>query len=250
MDCTQARGLLPAYLDNELDPAHAVQVALHLAACPACRAQSERVLALRAAVKEHATQYVAPARLRARLRKALRAEAPKRRPWASLAWAWSAAASATVAFAVTLAMLLAQPSGDERLDRELLASHVRSLMPDHLADVASTDQHTVKPWFAGKLDYSPPVVDLAQQDYALAGGRLDYVDARPVAALAYRHRLHIVNLYVWPDKTGRDSGPRASSLQGFQLLRWSRGGMRYAAVSDINAQELGEFGRLLMAQAH
>ena len=250
MDCTQARGLLQAYLDNELDPANAVRVALHLAGCPACQAQSERLLALRATVKEHATRYAAPAQLRASLRSALRAEAPKRRPWASLAWAWSAAGAASAAFAVTLAMLLAQPSSADRLDGELLASHVRSLMPDHLADVASTDQHTVKPWFAGKLDYSPPVVDLARQDFALAGGRLDYVDARPVAALAYRHRQHIVNLYVWPDRAARDTGPRASSRQGFQLLQWSQGGMRYAAVSDINARELGEFGRLLMAQAH
>ncbi|HZV67808.1 MAG TPA: anti-sigma factor [Telluria sp.] len=250
MDCTQARGLLPAYLDNELDAANAVQLALHLATCPACQAQAERLLALRATLKEHATHYTAPAALRASLRKALRAAAPRRRPWASLAWAWSAAGAAGAAFAVTLALLLAQPSNADRLDGELLASHVRSLMPDHLADVASTDQHTVKPWFAGKLDYSPPVIDLARQEFALLGGRVDVVDARPVAALAYRHRQHIVNLYVWPDKAGRAAAPRASSQRGFQLLQWSQGGMRYAAVSDINAQELGEFGRLLMAQAH
>jgi anti-sigma factor RsiW len=178
---------------------------------------------------------------------AIKEQGQPRRPRALPAWRrnWfsiGAAGLSTAAFAVTLALYLQQPSRGEQLDQELVASHVRSLMPDHLADVASTDQHTVKPWFAGKLDFSPPVVDLAPQGYALIGGRLDYLNQRPVAAMVYQHRKHILNLYVWP-AAAVDAAPRASSRQGYQLLRWRQDGMQYSAVSDMNAGDLGEFAR-------
>ena len=118
---------------------------------------------------------------------------------------------------------------------------------DHLADVASSDQHTVKPWFGGKLDYSPPVIDLSAQGFVLTGGRLDYIGDRRVAALAYRRREHVINLYVWPDSAGGNTSSEASSQRGYQQLRWIQAGMRYWAVSELNAQELDQFRQKLVA---
>ncbi len=253
MDCTQAQELLPAYADGELDAATALQLERHLAGCAQCSAALATTRALSGAIAQHATRHKAPEYLKHRIHAALLAEQPLRRRSArAWPWAWinlGAAGTATAAFAVTLSLYLAQPSASERLDQDLVASHFRSLMPDHLADVASTDQHTVKPWFAGKLDFSPPVYDLVQQGFPLIGGRLDYLEQRPVAALVYQHRKHIINLYVWPQRDGRDAQPRAASRQGFQLLRWNQGGMEFSAVSDMNGQELAEFSQLLRAKA-
>lgn len=255
MDCKLTREELSAYLDAELHGAALQQAQTHLDQCADCRAALEALEALQDQVKADATNYAAPAYLRHRIRAALHENsapqpAPSRRRWP---WAWinlGLAAGATAAFAATLSLYLAQPSADDLADRELVASHFRALMPDHLADVASTDRHTVKPWFAGKLDYSPPVHDLATQGYPLIGGRLDYLQQRPVAALAYRHRLHIINLYVWPDAAQHDIAPHASARQGFHLLRWKQDGMQYAAVSDIAASDLQDFSqRLQVAQA-
>lgn len=286
MECRHAQEFISAYLDQELDPASAMQMATHLDSCAACRAALEELRTLRAGVNSQATQYKAPEHLRHRIHATLDTERQRQRqqhtqqapqaaggsaarqpagPSSWGRWAWinlAVAGLSTTAFAVTLALYLTQPPGisnaDERLEQELVASHFRALMPDHLADVASTDQHTVKPWFAGKLDYSPPVIDLAQQGYPLIGGRLDYVDQRPVAALVYQHRKHIVNLYIWPtqqhnsnDAKASDIGaaPRAASRQGFQLLRWRQGGMAFSAVSDMNQQDLAEFSRQLRQRA-
>jgi anti-sigma factor RsiW len=258
MDCTQSRTLMSAYLDNELDAAGALSIEQHMATCPACAAALAQMRGLGSAIREHAPAYSAPAHLRQSIRSAIRAAhgakpaPPRKRAWSSLPWAWinlGLAGAASTAFALTLALYLGQPSGSERLDEEIVASHFRSLMPEHLADVASSDQHTVKPWFNGRLDFSPPVLDLAPQGFALVGGRLDYVNHRPVAALAYRHRKHILNLYVWPQRDAPDSAPRPSSRQGFQLLHWSRDGMRYTAVSDIGQQDLMQFAQLLATHA-
>ncbi|MYN15983.1 anti-sigma factor [Rugamonas sp. FT107W] len=248
MESKHSQEKLSAYLDAELNAADRARVEAHLAGCGECAEALAQLQALRGRVAAEAQRHAAPEYLKHRIHAALRAEParkPARRAWP---WAWinlGLAAAMTAAFAVTLTLYLGQPNADDRIEQELVASHFRSLMPDHLADVASTDQHTVKPWFAGKLDYSPPVYDLAAQGYALIGGRLDYLQQRPVAALAYRHRLHIVNLYIWPDAGGHASAPQASVRQGFHLLRWSQDGMRYSAVSDINPQDLAQFAALL-----
>ena len=244
MDCNQVRPLLPAHVDSELGVQESLEVERHLASCAACQDEYARQTALSAAVKEHAAYYQAPSHLEHRIRAALPVQparagrAPVRR------WSWlnaGAALASVFALVWSVALYMALPSADDRLAEELVTSHVRSLMPNHLVDVASSDQHTVKPWFNGKLDFSPTVNDYAAQGFPLIGGRLDYVNQRPVAALVYQHRKHVINLYVWPTG-GRDEAPaREKSRQGYNVMHWTEQGMTYWAVSDLNQDELAQF---------
>jgi anti-sigma factor RsiW len=185
-------------------------------------------------VARDATYHRAPDALRERLRASLTLAAEsERRPamWRTFGMAAAFAVVALVSWNV--AVLRAQAPPDELLAHDVVTAHVRSLMGEtHLNDVVSTDQHTVKPWFSGKLDFAPPVQDLANAGFVLTGGRLDYVNGRPVAALTYRGRQHVVNLFVWP-APGPDTHPIALSRQGYALLHWTRGGMEHWAVSDM-----------------
>jgi len=149
---------------------------------------------------------------------------------------------------LALVPFLRGPSTDDLLAREVVSSHVRSLMASHLADVPSSDQHTVKPWFAGKVNFSPPVEDLAKQGFPLIGGRLDYVDNRPVAALIYQRQKHFINLFIWPAGSDSDVGTKTVSRQGYNLFHWTRSGMTYWAASDLNNAELQEFVQLVQNQ--
>lgn len=207
-------------------------------------------------VRRHAARHAPPEGLAERIARAVRAEAvaapasvqpgrpgwSQRGIWQGLAWFGTGAATA---WGLALVLLATPVPPSDVLAEGVTANHVRSLMASHLADVASSDQHTVKPWFAGKLDFSPPVVDLAAEGFPLTGGRLDYLDGRTVAALVYRSGPHVINLFVWPASEAGAQAPVLSTRQGYQLVRWSQGGMQAWAVSDLNAAELQTFAALL-----
>jgi anti-sigma factor RsiW len=203
--------------------------------------------ALSEALRARASYHAAPAELRAQLKSALDAapQPPMTRKPRFAAWGWLGTGAA-FAFGVVLAFSAALTLGvggnatNAALTDEIVASHVRSLMASHLMDVASSDQHTVKPWFNGKVDFSPPVTDLAELGYPLAGGRLDYLERHPVAALVYRRHAHLINVFVWPE-AGAGTAVTAASEQGYHVMQWREGGMRYAAVSDVNSEELRVF---------
>jgi anti-sigma factor RsiW len=246
MTCADLRKVLHAYADGELDPARSLEVEEHLAGCPDCGRTCGGLRALQDLVAQGPLRFTPPPDLygaiRSSLRAAERAGAPRRLPWR---WLALAASVALVSLATWWAFRVGLPAAGERLTREVAANHVRSLMEKHLLDVESSDRHTVKPWFLGKLNFAPPVPDLADQGFPLVGGRLDYLDDRVVAALVYRRRQHVINLFVWPSAPGADAAARPGEWQGYHLAHWSAGGMTFWAVSDLNAQELHEFARLV-----
>lgn len=243
--------MLHALLDGELDAVHAAEVEARLAACPDCAADHARLLALRAALRGEGVKAAAPERLRARLQAltaapvvALRPRTPSRvQPWA---WMGGGAGMAVAACAA-LVMITAPMREQAALTDALVASHVRSLQPGHLIDVETSDQHVVKPWFDGRIDFAPPVVDLKDQGFALVGGRLDYVNRRTVAAIVYRRGQHLINLYVWPGD-GRIGPEHIRAAQGYDLRHWRSGGMSWWAVSDVNPADLAAFEALMRAR--
>jgi anti-sigma factor RsiW len=250
MDCTQTRTLIHGYLDQELDPANTIALDAHAASCAACKRMLDRQLALKSAVREHAAYHAAPAalaeRIRAQLGNAVAVTSDKTgerrwlqpRPWFQL----GAAVAVTAVVTWTAALQLNMPSRDQVIAEQVIAGHARSVVTEHLTDVASSDQHTVKPWISGRLDFSPPVRDLTPAGFALAGGRLDYLDNRPVAALVYRHRQHVVDLFVWPAAPPHSAtAVRAFSRQGYEVLHWTDGNMTYWAISDLNPADLRTF---------
>jgi anti-sigma factor RsiW len=171
-----------------------------------------------------------------------------RRRTGAAAWGWLAAAATVIVVVggTWLFTSLQWQGGFGTIGREVVSSHIRSLMASHLTDVTSTDQHTVKPWFNGKLDFSPPVSDLSTSGYALIGGRLDYLWDRPVAALVYQHRKHLINMFAWPDEGAADSESPPRTQQGYHVIHETHGGMAYWIVSDLNSEELSAFARLLV----
>jgi len=254
LNCTEARALLEVYADGELELPRAVALELHLAGCRECAALLHERQGLRRAVRTHAPYHRAPAALRARLHAALPAQAaaPQARTPKTTASLrrWSGALAAALALAIGINLIYLAQRSDDTLANEVLAGHLRSLQAAHLADVNSTDQHTVKPWFAGKLDFSPPVHDLADAGFPLTGGRLDYLDRRDVAALVYRRHQHIINLYVWPADSIVERGSSHRTRDGYNLLHWTAEGDVWWAVSDLNIEELREFeARLRQAGA-
>ncbi|MCX7174587.1 MAG: anti-sigma factor [Proteobacteria bacterium] len=201
-------------------------------------------------IRAHATRYQASPALETAIQTEIALQsASARRPVSSSPWRWPVWGYAGVGFAcgIVVSAIMMLVAGQYRdagnLEGELTNSHVRALMANHLTDVASSDNHTVKPWFQGKLSYSPPVPDLAAQGFPLVGGRLDYLSSRAVAALVYRHNDHLINVFVWPDSG--DSPKTQSVRQGYNLIQWREGGMQYWAVSDVNASELLTLSNLL-----
>ena len=243
MNCHDAQSCLPGYLDGELDALTSIQYEQHVHECSACSNALAEQKALQSAMKADALYYKAPDNLRSRLHLALRPGRGRR--FRSVAWRWLAVAACLLVSA-TLGSLLTQwllaPSKQARLAEEIVACHIRSLQLDQvrLVDVKSSDRHEVKPWFDGKLDFSPRVIDLAQQGFPLRGGRLDYVDGRPIAVLVYQRRKHVINVFVWPDAAQPDTQPTMQTRQGYHLFVFTRAGMSFWVVSDLESNELAE----------
>jgi anti-sigma factor RsiW len=244
MNCSDE--LIGGYLDQELDLTLHVEVEQHLVICEHCSETCAMLRTQKSAIRSHAPYYSAPARLEQALGEALRkSSAPERRVFRQvLAWPWFAlAASVLLAASITWNVVSFRSSQDEAIAQTVIVGHIRSLMGNHLLDVASTDQHTVKPWFNGRTDFSPEVQDFEHQGFPLVGGRLDYVDGRTVAALIYRRRQHLINLFTWPNNAAY-SKESQFARNGFNVLQWSDGSMTYWVVSDLDSAELSEFRRL------
>ena len=240
MTCDEAKILLHALLDNELDAGHAREVEAHIASCPACAAELATQREMQRILADTKLRYTAPAGLRARIEASL--PQPQRQPSRRSVLRGFAMGSAVSALAASgvVAVVLRQDD-QQRILSEVVSAHLRSLQAGHLIDVVSTDQHTVKPWFNGKLDVAPPVIDLTAQGFTLVGGRLDYVDARAIGAVVYKRRQHVVNLFVSQTSSTEHRPPKTQTMQGFNCRRWGERGLNFWAVSDIGNDELTEF---------
>jgi anti-sigma factor RsiW len=240
MTCDEAEILLHALIDGELDAGHASEVEAHVAGCPRCAETLAAYRQMSQAIAAADLRYTAPLALRRRIEASLpQARAPSRRAVLK-GFAMGSAVSALAA--TGLVAIVLRNDDEQRIMSEVVSAHLRSLQAGHLTDVISTDQHTVKPWFNGKLDVSPPVIDLTARGFTLVGGRLDYVDARAIGAVVYRRRQHVINLFVAQTPTIERRAAKTETIQGFNIRRWSDGGLNYWAVSDIGADELAEFG--------
>jgi anti-sigma factor RsiW len=245
-----SRELIEGYLDEELGSDTRAEVQEHLTHCPACSEIYARIQQQKVDIRAMAPSYTAPDFLKHSVRNALRLEAQRETATHSrhVNWRWLAIAASillVVSMAWNVTRLLPGPAGNDLLAQNILSSHVRSLIGTHLLDVPSSDQHTVKPWFNGKLDFSPQVKDLASQGFPLIGGRIEYLSDRTVAALVYGRRQHVINLFTWPAAsfTGNIS---EWSRNGYNLVHWTDSGMTYWAVSDITSAELQQFKNLYL----
>jgi anti-sigma factor RsiW len=249
MSCPEMQVSLDAYIDGELDMTTTLRLEGHLSECDSCRIIYERSRQLHDSVRNQIRYFAAPKRLEDKIRASVRPAGrdQNRSIWGKwfLDWRGWAIAGSVIALAVVSTLLFqmtGRATASEVLAEEVVSSHIRSLMANHLSDVISTDQHTVKPWFSGKLDFAPVVKDLSSKGFLLAGGRLDYIDNRPAAALVYKRHQHAINLFLWPTSES-NSNPHKATIKGFNVLHWTQSQMAYWAVSDLNAEELIEFAR-------
>jgi mycothiol system anti-sigma-R factor len=265
MICEEAIKLMDGYLDGELDPLTSQKIEQHLRDCRKCEQAYEAHTALAHAISRGAPYYKAPTELRQRVQSSLRdaagvrvsrgatrenhamlasPRAERRLVLPEIPWNWLALAAAIILAAIIASSFLPRlrpRTSDQLLATQLIASHVRSLMANHLTDIGSSDQHTVKPWLDTKLDFAPPVADLSSEGFPLIGGRLDYLDNRPVAALVYERRKHFINLFVWPAASDEAKALKTITRQGYQLLHWADSDFNYWAVSDVNVNDLQLF---------
>ncbi len=257
--CPDRDPMLQALLDGELDAANALAIEAHLATCQGCAAHFAALQTLRDRLATPGITPAAPARLRHNIEAMIAAESrprPKaregfvRRGWSGLTAAW-ASAGAMAAVAAGLVVVQIQAGAAPSLESQLIADHVRSTLVSHLIDVATSDRHVVKPWFNGKVDFAPPVMDLADQGFPLVGGRLDYADRQVVAAVVYKRRAHTINLFILPSRPQpwRLAWPGAGPRTSYSVIRWTQGGLDFWAVSDLEAGELEQFHKDFAARA-
>ncbi len=242
MNCDEVRRFLDAYVDGELDLTHQLDVETHLTGCPDCKEAADQIANFSSLVRMDMEVYKAPRGLKSRIRTALRKESEPKFAWffgysRPLAYA---AAVLVLSFALAGAWVTLSTNKDQDLVAEAISNHSRSLMASHLVDLHSTDQQTVRPWFSGKLDYSPPVVDLEQAGYTLVGGRVDILEKRPVAAIVYQRGKQIVNLFVWP-AAGRKIDMDVRSERGYQFCGWNQAGLNYLCISEMSGDDLEKF---------
>jgi len=249
--CDEIQNLLDAWYDGELDASRSALIERHLEECPGCAALSNAHSALSEVLVESALRYSPPAALGKRIETTV-LPPPSIRPPRMIPWRGLAIAASLVLFMMLgwNIWLMQRSAPAPNLETEIVSNHIRSLMVNHLNDVASEDRQTVASWFAGKLDYSPPVDDLASEGFKLVGGRLDYAGRTKVAALIYRSQAHIINVFAWPARATDEAlpQPRWSSDHGYHLANWSHAGMTYWAISDVDATELTRLTYLLGAQ--
>jgi anti-sigma factor RsiW len=250
MQCDRTGETIGAYIDQELNPATRTEVAAHLADCPACSALAEKLQRVSGQVAALGRE-LAPAHLATEIRHRLAAASPpparsplplavaiERLPlkrWIGRAAALLLACALTAAATV---LVISRMDATASLEREVVAAHVRSLLQDSPTQIASSEAHTVKPWFAGRLEFAPSVKDLASEGFPLVGARLDYIGERRVAALVYRRRLHVVNVFLWPSAEAADSAPVSLVHRGYNIVTFNKGGIAYWAISDLNMTEL------------
>jgi len=253
--CEEVEPLIEAYADGEQSLEGTLAIESHVATCAACAARLERVRAL-GQVLRTGPSFRAPAGLAERVRATVDAASVTQpqvawsRPRGWPLWLLSGATVAVASLAFAVVLHERAVVADEATAEAVIEGHVRSLLPGHLMDVASTDQHTVKPWFAGRVDFSPSVVDLASDGFPLVGGRLDYIDHHAAAALVYKRRDHVINVFVWPQASGSPSHSTRSDVRGYHLISWVRAGVAVWVVSDLALGELNEFGHKLDAAMH
>jgi anti-sigma factor RsiW len=256
VNCDDARVLMHGHLDGELELADDLEVQRHIEDCPRCMREYAALRAMHSRLKDEAFRFEAPATLKEKIRRSLPAAAMSRsNGYQARRGAWvqrTARFAVPMAIGAMLALIIAPramaPAINQQLANQVVASHVRSLMATHLMDVASTDQHTVKPWFNGKLDFSPPVNDFVKDGFPLVGGRLDYIEGRPVAALVYQHGKHVINVFMWPTTGAATSAERIETEHGYNVEQLTVAGMNCWVVSDLNQMELDKFANLIRAK--
>jgi anti-sigma factor RsiW len=242
--CVDQELLLGGLVDGELDAANIALVEAHVARCEGCREELERLQAVRSLLTANGVRHEAPERLQRRIAE-LPELSPGRAPRRLPGWLAPGVGGALAA-ALAIVAFTGPLQQQSALEQQIISSHVRSLQPGHLIDVETSNRHVVKPWFNGKIDFSPPVPELADRGFPLVGGRLDSIGGKTVPAIVYKRRLHTVNVYVWPSADARS---RESVEDGFAIEEWSNGGLRFAAVSDIPAAELRQFHILFVARS-
>jgi anti-sigma factor RsiW len=241
MTCTETEILLHALLDGELDAGHAREVEAHVANCSHCAAQLRTYRELQQAMPAAQLRFTAPASLRRRIEKAFPAAPQRPSSRRSVLKGFVMGTALSTAMAASLVVAVFRTDQDQRVLGDIVSAHVRSLQENHLTDVQTSDQHTVKPWFNGKVDIAPPVVDLTAKGFMLLGGRLDYIEGQAVASIVYRRRQHVINLFVTQGAPIESHAAKLQTMQGYNIRRWTAQGLEFFAISDINGEELQEF---------